>query len=364
MFQFDFRPLKPIFKNFKKRFKIFALIIVSALTFILVVSAFSYYAVYQLTTPLKQSFASESPGQDFVVEKGDSVFQIADKLEKKGFIDSEFWFVAYMLTKGWGAKSQAGAYYLSPSLTIPEISQKLVNGWIKSKEDISITLPEGFNVRQIDYRLAAYGLIKRGELIYFDVNELNTSTYDFLPKNTNSLVSDLEGYLFPDTYRFRPGSSVKEIIEKMLTNFQWKIYDEFEEEIKANDKSLYEILTFASLIEKEVQTDPERSYVASVFQNRLDDDHALQSCSTLAYILGINKPRYSSIDTQVNSPYNTYLFKGLPPGPISCPGAAAVQAALSPAETDYYFFMATPAGETLFSETIEEHNKNIYLHLR
>jgi UPF0755 protein len=144
----------------------------------------------------------------------------------------------------------------------------------------------------------------------------------------------------------------------MLDNFNKKLSIKMREDIKKQGKTIFEIITLASIIEKEVSKEEDRKIVAGIFYKRLKQGIHLESCATINYILGNNKKQLSFEDTRVESPYNTYLNKGLPPGPISNPGIFAIKAAIYPQETDYLFFLSKPTGETVFSKTFEEHNKN------
>ena len=170
--------------------------------------------------------------------------------------------------------------------------------------------------------------------------------------------------MFPDTYRIYIDADLDDIIRKMLGNFDGKLTAKMREDISKQGKTIYEIVTMASLIEKEVRTEKDMKIVSGIFWNRIKNGQALQSCASLAYILGVNKAQYTTEDTKIISPYNTYQNPGLPPGPISNPGIQAIKAAIYPTDTDYNYFLTNPAnGETIFSKTFNEHikNKNKYL---
>jgi UPF0755 protein len=234
-------------------------------------------------------------------------------------------------------------------MSIRQMAQKIVRGEIISQE-IKVTIPEGFTLKQIDARLAQAGLIEPDELINFDPNQVTSYKLQ---------VTGLEGYLFPDTYRFFKQATIEEIIQKMLDNFDRKVTQDLRDEIARQDKTLEEIIIMASLLEKEVPTYEDRRIVAGIFWQRLEDNYPLESCATIAYILEVDKWRYSYQDTRIKSPYNTYLNIGLPPTPINNPGLAAIQAAIEPQKTDAYFFLSDPVtGQTIFSQTLEEHNSN------
>lgn len=181
----------------------------------------------------------------------------------------------------------------------------------------------------------------------------------------------LEGYLYPDTYRvFIDEAESEELIVRMLENFDNKLTPQMRIDIAKQEKTIYEIITMASLIEKEAPINyatgdnKDAKIIAGIFWNRIKYGQALQSCASLAYVLGVNKPQYSSEDTQIESPYNTYKYRDLPPGPVSNPGILAIEAAIYPTESDYNYFL-TPAGtkDVVYATTYEQHlvNKNKYL---
>lgn len=181
----------------------------------------------------------------------------------------------------------------------------------------------------------------------------------------------LEGYLFPDTYRIYASSSVSEVIEKMLANFDNKLTPKMRADINSQGKTIYEIITLASLIEKEAPIDYQTKdnydakIIAGIFLNRLAIGQGLQSDATLSYIYGDNKPAHSGAELEVDSPYNTYKYRGLPPGPICNPGILAIKAAIYPTKNDYNYFL-TPKGKNtvIYARTYEEHLKNKYKYLK
>ncbi len=306
--------------------------------FFVVLAGYAYLD-YQTHTPL----AEQGESQVFLVESGQGLEQIAGNLEKAGLIRGKYWFIIYVYYKGWAGQLQAGEYTLSPAIGIPEIVRKIVGGEINPNEVI-IVIPEGFNLRQIDARLAKFGLINPGELV---------------------ARKELEGYLFPDTYRFSKNVKLDEIILVMRDNLYAKLnQDGLSEEIQRQGKTLKQILTMASIVGKEVPSYYEKRVVSGIFWNRLEDNYPLQSCATIAYALGVNKWIYSIEDTKIDSPYNTYQRIGLPPGPINNPGLDSIKAAVYPIKTDYYFFLSSPSGQTIFSRTVQEHQANKEQYLR
>src|SRR3989339_277763 len=159
-------------------------------------------------------------------------------------------------------------------------------------------------------------------------------------------------------YKIYEDATPNDIVQKMLKNLDQKLTPKMRDDIKKQGKTIYEIITMASIIEKEVRSFGDMKLVSGVFWNRINSGRALESCASLAYILGVNKPQYTIEDTNIDSPYNTYKNPGLPPGPIANPGFNAITAAIYPDKTDYNYFLSASTGETIFSKTYDEHLRN------
>ena len=310
--------------------------------------------------------SQEARVKEFVVESGESVKKIAQNLASEGLVKSNNWFEIYVWQKDLGTKLQAGKYSFKPNMTVQEIAGYIASGRSVSRER-EIKMIEGWNINDIDAYLAKEGLIQAGEYKKMTSQAAVGWAQSFsLPDYMRGLPAGagLEGYLFPDTYRVYNDASVGDIINKQLENLQNKISKEMIADINSQNRSVYEVLTLASVIEKEVRSAEDMKIVAGIFSNRLESGQPLESCATLAYILGVNKPVYSLDDTKIVSPYNTYQNRGLPPGPICNPGLEAIYAAVYPEETDYNYFLSRPdTGGTVFSKTYDEHlaNKDKYL---
>jgi len=287
------------------------------------------------------------------VEKGDGISEVVDKLEKNGLISGKIYFYYYMEVKKLLGSILPGEYELSGNLTIPEISTLLTQ---KEKEFFKITFPEGWTTKQMAKRLTENGLNGEEFLkIVANPSEIAKDFEFFESEKTKSL----EGYLFPDTYFFAKDLDAQSIILKILKNFDEKLTPDFRQEIIKQKKSLEEILIMASIIEKEVANYDDREIVSGIFWTRIEIGQPLQSCATLAYIIGENKKQYTYADTRIVSPYNTYLNKNLPPGPIANPGIAAIRAAIYPKNSEFNYFLSNPeTGQTIFSKNLEEHNAN------
>lgn len=297
---------------------------------------------------------------NFEVKAGENIWNTASNLKKSDLISSKIYFVWYAYKEDYRGKIKAGKYILNSNLSIMEILMVLSEANVEpEKESKKITFPEGFSIKQMSERLTENGFDGETFLQLSKTPGYFEETYDFeflagIPKG-----KDMEGYFFPDTYFFFIDASAEDIIKKMLDNFDSKLTQDLRAEIKNQNKTIYEILTMASIVEKEVKTMEDKKVVSGIFYNRMKSGQAFQSCATLAYILGENKKQYSYADTQIISPYNTYLNVGLPPGPIANPGLDSISATVYPTQTNYNYFLSnTETGETVFSATLDEHNLN------
>ena len=275
---------------------------------------------------------------DFVVQKGDSASKIADILEENKVITFKKMFIALVKITNSSAKLQAGDYQFSQRDNIFTVLAQLRKG---SKSHIKITIPEGNNIRQI------------AAIIKSKINVFDDEKFIALAQERK-----LEGYLMPDTYLVGFATTEEEMIKLMRDNFDKKVSANMNDRAKELGMSMKDIITLASIIEKEAMKAEERALIAGVFYNRLKKRIKLESCATVLYAMGINKPNLSLADLKYPSPYNTYLYYGLPPGPITNPGIEAIRAALYPVETNNLFFVAEGGGGHLFSPNLEQHVKN------
>lgn len=297
------------------------------------------------------SHGSYKQSKIFEIKKGEGNSEIASRLETENIVASKYAFYIYLRSHGMLNKILPGEYELSGTMSVPEIAYTITQD---KNRFIKVTFPEGWDSKKIAERLKANNLDGDGFLkIVASPGEIKNS-YPFL-KDAKSL----EGYLFPDTYFFRKNEDPSSIATKMLDNFNQKFDEGMRQEAESQGKSVSEIVTLASIIEKEVTSQEDREIASGIFLNRMKNGQPLQSCATIAYILGINKKQYSYADTRIVSPFNTYLNKGLTPAPIDNPGLSSLNAALHPKATDYNYFLSDPdSGKTIFSKTIQEHNAN------
>ncbi|MCT4621517.1 MAG: endolytic transglycosylase MltG [Marinisporobacter sp.] len=287
------------------------------------------------------------------IPMGVSTKQIARILYKEDMVNSEWAFRILSKKSKADGKMKAGNYFLKKNMSSEEIIKKLVNG-DTVKDTIKVTIPEGFELEQIAKRLEEKGLTTEKEFINIAENEdFDYAFLEDLPAGKNRL----EGFLFPDTYEIAKNDTPKEIIIKMLNRFDNIFVDEYYKRAEELNMTVNDIVTLASIIEREAKVDKERSIVSSVFYNRIEKRMPLQSCATVQYILGERKARLTLKDIAIDSPYNTYKQDGLPPKPIASPGKASIEAALYPNKTDYLYFVVSKNGEHHFSKTYKEHLK-------
>lgn len=281
---------------------------------------------------------------------GSGTSQIAAILEKKGIIGDGDIFKLVSKITGNNGKYKAGTYALSPSMNSNEIMKKLKSGISVGN---MITIPEGYAIAQVAGVLEKAGLVDKA--VFLD--ELGNGSFEqkfikFLPVGP----SRLEGFLFPETYEIPVNASEYDIINIMLNQFDKLYTDEYYTRASELGLNINEIITIASMVEREAAVNEDRPKVASVVYNRLKQSMPLQFCSTVQYVLGDQKARLSYEDTQIDSEYNTYINAGLPPGPICSPGLESIKAALYPAETEYLYFVVDPNGKRThqFAKTYEE----------
>lgn len=289
------------------------------------------------------------------VEPGMIPSEIAKLLSENNLISTSMAFTNYLKENGLDGSLQPGIYQLSPSMSLAEIVGTMVEN--SESGTITVTIPEGYEVRNIVDLLEDKNLIDRER--FLDILENGQFEYGFLEGINRS--HQLEGFLFPDTYEFFLDSTEEEIIDKFLANFQNRFQDEFYTRMRELNMDLNGLITLASIVEREAADPGERAIISSVFHNRIEVGMMLESCATVQYILKERKPILSYEDMAIESEYNTYINAGLPPTPIANPGLASIEAALYPADTDYFFFVLKSDDATThyFAQTFEEHEENI-----
>ena len=308
----------------------------------------------------------------FTINPGEPARYIAARLAAAGFIHDADLFNLYLRVEKLDREIEAGNFMLADSMTIPEIARELQQARF---EEVLVTIPEGFRAEEIAERLAQNFVID-GERFLTAVRQPQSlgllDNYDFLSSIPPG--ASLEGYLFPDTYRFPVNASGPEIVlASMLDNFENRV-GAGGLSGGSSGMSGHQLITLASIVEREAVQDDERPLIASVYINRLNNDCRdvggtyLQADPTVQYAKGTTgdwwwKPQTIEEYAQVESLYNTYLHPGLPPGPIASPGLRAIEATSNPTQTSYCFFLATGEdGRHVFAQTLAEHNRNFSIY--
>lgn len=298
------------------------------------------------------------------IEEGDGVFAIAGKLKKAGLIQLKGFFVLFEIVTGAKKDIDPGTYELNTSMDYRSLVHNMYDPDAARREKeglVLVTIPEGYTVLQIVDLLAENGVSTKEELLDAVTNFDFSETYSFIDAGDVGKVNHLEGYLFPDTYEFSKKKTAVFAIDTMLTNFNNRVSGDVLTQIQQSKYSMKEIITLASMIEKEAIGDyEERANISSVFRNRLERSNSevgnmLQSDATIYYAIRLMGLEDKDFSTSLESPYNTYLHGGLPAGPICNPGLASIRAALNPNSTNHYYFAYGKDGVSHFFRTYNEH---------
>jgi len=290
----------------------------------------------------------DGPPVEFTIPRGAGFAEVTDTLLARGLIGSRRVFGLRARMSGADREIRSGRYQVAEGIGAGPLLEVLTRGQVVT---VSVTIPEGFTLRQMAPRLA--------EITGDDPDGvLARLTDDSAHVRWGLPGPGLEGYLFPETYRFAEGSSLETVVGEMVGTYKAFWTPERRALLDSAGWSEHEIVTLASIVEAEATYDDEMPTIASVYRNRVDDNWLLQADPTVLYALGGTRERllFAMIDSVADSPYNTYTQPGLPPGPIGAPGALALAAALDPAETDFYYFVADARGRHVFTRTLAEHN--------
>ena len=341
----------------RSRRKVFITIIVIALCAVGLCAGWRIYYNSQLepVSSSKKKIIVEIP-------EGSQIDDIAKILYDSGLIKNRMVFQSYAGRHSRGIKQiKAANYRFTPSMSSVDIFNAMLNG--KDYDGaVAITIPEGKNIKEI-------GAILESRHICSSANFINETKKVSEYKKNYSILSSypdnaegrtpMEGYLFADTYQFTSNSSAATVVSKMLANTQSKFSDAMLKKISDNHQTVDQILTMASLIEMESKLDSDKPKIASVFYNRLAKNMKLQSDATVNYALGEKKTNITNSDLKVDSPYNTYANTGMPIGPICSPSLKSIKAAISPAKTDYLYFVSDSSGKTYYANNLQDHQANV-----
>jgi UPF0755 protein len=285
----------------------------------------------------------------FTVEAGQSVSAVAEGLERRGLVRSGFKFRLFARLEGYDRRLKAGEYGLKASMTPLEILTRIEKGLVRLHR---LTVPEGLTVSQIAAVVEKTGLARAAEIMARAMDPAYA-------RLQGVCAGSLEGYLFPETYLFPKTVTADGIIGAMLERFRLTFSPEWERRAKEIGLTPHEVVTLASIIEKETGDPAERPMIASVFHNRLKRGMRLETDPTVIYGVKEFDGNLTRRHLETPGPYNTYLNKGLPPGPIANPGKKAIEAALFPAQTDYLFFVSKNNGSHQFSSNLADHNRAV-----
>lgn len=308
-------------------------------------SAFGCF-IYEINRP-----AGSGPKKEITIARGETVRQIAEKLGEEDLIRSSNLFIAYVTLKGLAPQIEAGRYEIPPTLNMLQVIEVLRHGSF----DIRLTFLEGW---------------RREEYLEYALKRLPVDSETFT-KEFMAETKGLEGYLFPDTYFVAQDISAKELVTILKENFDKK-YAQVAEAILRQKLSEREAVTLASLIEREARRSEERAIIAGILLKRLGMGMPLGVCATVQYVLGYQEEEKTwwkkvitiDEDTKIDSPYNTYKYVGLPPGPISNPGLAALKAVANPQTSEYLYYLHDKDGNIHYAKTLDEHNQNVVKYLR
>ena len=287
------------------------------------------------------------------VEPGMTNADIATLLQNKKMINSPVFFRLQSKFARMERSLQAGEYEIVSGMSNWEIIDLFSKGQVRHK---TLTIPEGFTIEQIAKKIEESGL---GSAEEFKKAAKDYAPYSYMETSNNNVIFKAEGFAYPSTYYLSPGSAEKEILAIMVKEFDTQLTEDIRQKAKDKNMSIRDLVNLASLVEKEAVFPEERPVIAGVFLKRLQIQMPLQSDTTIQYILGVQKKEISIADTKIDSPYNTYLYAELPPGPIASPSISTINAVLDPKQTNYLYFVADLEGHHHFTETYQDHLKEI-----
>lgn len=310
---------------------------------------------------LDQQAGSDDTPVTFIVEPGETAVEIADRLRQAELVSDAELFRRYVQYHGLDAGIEVGEFTLRQTMTIPEIAQALQKG---QRPEQVVTVQEGLRLEQVAAVVAEQTGISALEFLALATTGWREAglAFDFLADLPPGAT--LEGFLFPETYRLPEEATAFDLIERMLETFDQRVSSDMRAAAANRGLTLHQLVTLASIVEREAVIDEERPLIAGVYHNRLESGWFLGACPTVQYALGAPEewwPQLALENTEMDSPYNTYRNLGLPPSPICSPGLASLQAAAFPTDTDYYFFLADCVkddGSHMFAVTEDEHLAN------
>ncbi|PIZ94717.1 MAG: endolytic transglycosylase MltG [Candidatus Magasanikbacteria bacterium CG_4_10_14_0_2_um_filter_37_12] len=309
----------------------------------------------------------------FQINLGESVSDLADRLESEYVIRNAWLFKKYIFFKGIDREIRQGNFQVNSPITLAHVVKSLAN---PSVSEQTITILPGWNLRDIAKYFESQGIIANADELYAVVGK-PAYNYKVLADHAPAIEADLpvlrdkpdyvsyEGYIAPDTYRVFKDASVSDIVQKLIKERDGQFTDEMYSEITKSNRTVFEVLTVASIVEREVQYKADKAKVADIFWRRYDLNWALQADSTVHYVVGTDGDVFTTKDDRESlSPWNTYKYPGLPFGPISSPSLATIQAVIHPEINNDWYFLTDSEGNVHYAETLEGHNLNVGRYLR
>jgi len=328
-------------------------LLLSLLVVVVLVAGGAAASVFYMVNRIQQPYKGFPEPERFVeIPSGTGAAEIRRRLVEAGVVSDELSFRAALMWTGQSRALKAGEYRFDRPMSVVDVVEKLARGDVYGHP---ITFPEGLTIREMADIVESRGFGKADEFI-------KAARDGSLVNDLDPAAKDLEGYLFPETYTLPRGTPVATLVSLMVERFR-DTYTALEAKRSGQvDLSTRQIVTLASLVEKETGKAEERPLVAAVYRNRLDKNMAMQADPTVVYALvqaGTYDGNIRKRDLSFDSPYNTYKYAGLPPGPIASPGRAALEAAVAPADVDYLYFVSRNDGSHAFAETLAKHNANV-----
>jgi len=312
-----------------------------------------------LYSEIYTAVSQESDSVIFQINKDESISQLAGRLKSEGVIRNAWLFKKYLVGKGLDKNVQAGEYTVAKPITLARVVETMSVPKISER---TITIIPGWNLRDIAEYLEKENIGTKDnfyQLVGYPPGVEEKVTISF-KENLRSL----EGYLAPETYRIYNDATMKDVVEKLINEREKQLTEEIKNDIAKSGRTIHDVIIMSSVVEREAMNPEDMAMVADIFWRRLEKNWALQSCATVNYVTGKKTPGISAEDQQIDSPYNTYMYPGLPAGPICNPSLDAIKATIYPKKNDYWYFMTGNDGVMRYGKTLEEHNANVYKYLR
>jgi len=328
-------------------------LLLSLLVVVVLVAGGAAASVFYMVNRIQQPYKGFPEPERFVeIPPGTGAAEIRRRLVEAGVVSDELSFRAALMWTGQSRALKAGEYRFDRPMSVVDVVEKLARGDVYGHP---ITFPEGLTIREMADIVESRGFGKADEFI-------KAARDGSLVNDLDPAAKDLEGYLFPDTYMVPRKTDAATLVRVMVSRFETVVTPSLLAEAAALGLNARQLMTLASMVEKETGKAEERPLVAAVYRNRLDKNMAMQADPTVVYALvqaGTYDGNIRKRDLSFDSPYNTYKYAGLPPGPIASPGRAALEAALAPADVDYLYFVSRNDGSHAFAETLAKHNANV-----